>query len=249
MSWFTSMMSSGIGKKLLMALTGLFLISFLVIHMTGNLQLFQDDGGYAFNKYAKFMTTNPLIKTVSYLLYATILIHAVYAFILIAHNKSARPSGYQVSRKSENSSWASRNMGILGTIILIFIVIHLSNFWFPMKFGYMPYAKYELLENGDHTVTQLEPDQVTPAMKESPGIYKDLYASVSTAFEEWWLVALYLVAMIGLAFHLAHGFSSAFQTLGLRDSKYYPVIHKLGIAFAIVVPALFAAMPLYFLLT
>ena len=220
MSWLTNAMSSTLGRKLLMAATGLFLIIFLLVHLIGNLQLLSDDGGEAFNVYAKFMTTNPLIKTTSYLLYATFLIHILWAFMLIIQNRKARPVGYKVSGASSNSSWSSRNMGVLGSVILIFLVIHLANFWWKMKFGEMPMVEYE------------------------SGSYKDLYTVVAAAFQEPWLVALYVAAMIGLMFHLLHGFESAFQTLGLNHPKYNPAVKFIGRAFAIIVPAAFAAIPI-----
>ncbi|MCA6075341.1 succinate dehydrogenase cytochrome b subunit [Fulvivirga sedimenti] len=220
MSWLTNALSSTLGRKLLMAATGLFLITFLVVHLAGNLQLLSDDGGESFNVYAKFMTTNTFIKTTSYLLYATFLIHIIWAILLSVNNRSARPVGYKVSAASTNSTWSSRNMGFLGTIVFIFLVIHLANFWWKMKFGEMPMVEYDGAE------------------------YKDLYTVVSTAFGELWLVILYVVAMIGLMFHLFHGFQSAFQTLGLNHPKYNPAIKIIGSIIAIVIPALFASIPI-----
>ncbi|MBL6445300.1 succinate dehydrogenase cytochrome b subunit [Fulvivirga sp. 29W222] len=218
MSWFTKAMSSTLGKKLLMALTGLFLVIFLVVHLSGNLQLLLNDEGRAFNVYAKFMTTNPLIKTTSFILYATFIIHIVWAIMLTVNNKKSRPVGY-AKVSGSNSTWSSRNMGILGTIIFIFLVIHLKNFWYVMHWGPVEMVKYDGVE------------------------YKDLYATVDVAFSQLWYVVLYVVAMLGLMFHLFHGFASAFQTLGLNHVKYNPVIKFVGAAFAIIVPAMFAAIP------
>ncbi len=218
MSWFTNALSSTLGRKLVMAATGLFLIIFLLVHLTGNLQLLKDDGGEAFNVYAQFMTSNPLIKTTSYLLYATFLVHIIWAVILSVYNRKARPVGYAHNKAS--STWSSRNMGILGTIVLIFLIIHLKNFWYEMHWGGIPTVAYE----GES--------------------YKDLYAVVDKAFAEWWIVALYVVSMIGLMFHLYHGFQSAFQTLGLNHPKYNALIKGVGTAFAVIVPALFAAIPI-----
>src|SRR5687768_2745252 len=108
MSWFKETLSSSIGRKVLMSLTGLFLCSFLVIHAAGNLQLFKGDDGQAFNEYTKFMTSSILIKTISYLLYISILLHVIDGFLLIARNKKARPVGYEMWKASDNSMWASR---------------------------------------------------------------------------------------------------------------------------------------------
>lgn len=202
-----------------MSLTGLFLISFLVIHLIGNLQLLHHDGGRAFNLYAGFMTTNPLIKTVSYLLYTSILVHALWGLMLTIKNRRSRGvQGYVVVKNS--SPWTSRNMGILGTFIFIFIVIHMRDFWAVMHWGGLPKVNYEGKE------------------------VKDLYTLVATAFTQGWYVALYTISMMLLAFHLWHGFASAFQTLGLNHVKYNPVIRFVGRAFAIIVPALFALIPI-----
>jgi succinate dehydrogenase / fumarate reductase cytochrome b subunit len=221
MSWLAKTLSSTLGRKLLMSLTGIFLILFLAVHLAGNLQLLKDDGGMAFNIYAKFMTTNPLIKTTSYLLYATFVAHIVISLFLTIYNRKSRGRGYAVNGNSNQVSWSSKNMGLLGTIIFIFLVIHLRNFWYEMHWGGIATAEYE----GE--------------------IYKDLYTVVSVAFDELWYVILYTVSMIGLAFHLFHGFQSAFQTLGINHKKYTPAIKFVGVAFSLAVPGLFALIPIY----
>lgn len=218
MNWFLRIFSSSLGKKLIMALTGLFLITFLVVHLIGNLQLLKDDGGEAFNLYAAFMTSNPIIKIISYTLYTSIVIHVAWAIILSLGNNKARGQKYVVVKNS--SPWTSRNMGILGTLVLIFLVIHLKDFWAQMHWGGISKVTY-----GDHEV-------------------KDLYTLVAIWFEKGWYVALYTFSMAILAFHLWHGFASVFQTLGLNHVKYNPVIRFVGRAFAIIVPALFALIPL-----
>lgn len=225
MSWVTKTLSSTLGRKLIMALTGLFLILFLTGHVSGNLLLFKGDGGEAFNIYAKFMTTNPAVKLLSYLTYISVIAHVIYSIVLTKKNKSARPVGYSESKASTNSTWSSRNMGVLGTIILIFLVVHLQGFWAQMHWGELPMVTYEGEE------------------------YKNLYLIVSEAFKQEWLVALYVISMGFLGFHLSHGFSSAFQTLGLNHKKYTPAIKTLGLLYCIVVPVLFASMPLYIYFT
>ena len=222
MNWLSQTLTSSLGKKLIMALTGLFLILFLTGHLLGNLQLLKDDGGQAFNEYAKFMTTTPVIKILSYLTYICIILHVIYSLILTIHNRKARPIKYAVSHQSENSVWTSRNMGILGTIVLLFLVIHLRSFWYEMHYGSIPTIEYE-----------------------GGGQIKNLYQIVVEAFSQLWYVILYVVSMAALAFHLSHGFQSAFQTLGLRHQKYTPIIKSAGLLFAILVPALFALQPVY----
>ena len=123
----SALLKSSIGKKYWMALTGLFLCVFLVGHLVGNLQLIFGDAS-AFNEYALFMTTNPAVKILSYLTYLSILFHAIDGIILTVQNKKARPIGYAKNNASANSTWQSRNMAVLGTLILIFIATHMTNF-------------------------------------------------------------------------------------------------------------------------
>ena len=225
MSWLTQTLSSTIGKKLLMALTGLFLILFLVVHLAGNLQLLFPDGGEAFNLYAHKMGHNPLIRVVSILNFSFIFLHALYALLISRKNSEARPVKYHVSRAKENSVWSSRNMGILGTLILVFILIHLKGFWYEAKFGSIG----TVIIDGEE--------------------YKNVYAVVADAYSNILYVIFYVASMVAIAFHLSHGFQSAFQTLGLNHKKYTPLIHKLGAGFSIIVPLLFAVIPIYMYVT
>ncbi len=236
-----------------MCLTGLFLCTFLVVHLSGNFQLFNNDGGKAFNDYANFMTTFPPIKIVSYLLYASIIIHAIWALILTIHNKKARPVGYGENRRNQNSAWNSRNMGILGTILLIFIAVHMQNFWWRYHNGAVPYIEYKTdLRTGETTSREIFSDEYREYVKyvdnDTEVIRtKNLYRQVDFTFQQWWSVAFYVIAMGALAFHLIHGFQSAFQTLGWNHSRYFPLIKFLGVwVFGVLIPIGFAAMPLYF---
>lgn len=253
MSNFSKAFSSTLGRKLIMSLTGLFLCSFLIIHLIGNFQLFKNDAGLAFNQYAHFMTHFTPIKVVSYLLYTSIIVHTVWAIVITQKNKSARPQGYAIKPK-DGSIWSSRNMGILGTIIFVFIVVHMSNFWFKYHQGYTPYIEYRTdLSSGatmSRELSKSEFIEYVSYVDNGVEITKseDLYLEVATAFQQWWLVAFYVIAMIALAFHLIHGFQSAFQTLGWNHSKYKPLINFLGVwVFGVLIPLGFAAMPLYFL--
>lgn len=229
MSKSKPVLTSSLGKKLIMSLTGLFLCTFLIVHLIGNLQLFKDDAGYAFNKYAYFMTHFTPIKVVSYLLYLSIIVHAVYALILTMKNKAARPIGYNQYDGKANSAWNSRNMGILGTVLLIFIVTHMQNFWFQYKFGTTPYVEYRTeVATGNQEVLKLDdmPSDYVGYTEYQDGAYeviksKDLYRQVEVTFKNPLLVGLYILGMAALAFHLIHGFQSAFQTIGFnhRDRK------------------------------
>lgn len=226
-SWFFSFFTSSIGKKLIMSLTGLFLIIFLVIHLAGNIQLLYDDNGRAFNLYAKFMTTNPVIKTISFGLYFFILLHAIQGWMLWRNNRAARGSQrYAVlkTRGSWNTAGLAKNMGWLGTIVFIFLVIHLYQFWFKMKFGFL-----------------------------EPEIYDDvevinLFTPVKAAFTDLGFVIFYVVSMLIVALHLWHGFQSSFQTLGWNHPKYMPIIKFAGKAYSVLIPLGFAIIPIVFYL-
>jgi len=254
---FTKTFSSSLGKKIIMSLTGLFMCVFLVVHLVGNFQLFKNDAGQSFNAYSYFMTHFTPIKVISYLLYLSIILHAVYALILTASNKKARSVGYAQYNGKSNSPWSSRNMGILGTVLLVFIVIHMNTFWAQYHWGGLPFIKYETnLQNpADVTITELpftgtemqHVDYVDAQHGTQILIAKDLYKVVVDVFHQWWYVLLYVISMAALGFHLIHGFRSAFKTIGWDNNKYVPIIRFLSIwIFGVFIPLAFAAMPVYF---
>ncbi|EEI90031.1 succinate dehydrogenase cytochrome B subunit, b558 family [Sphingobacterium spiritivorum ATCC 33300] len=212
-------MLSTLSKKIVMCLTGLFLCFFLIIHFLGNLQLFlpAEQAREQFNWYSHFLSGNALIKIVSYVLYASILLHMLDALVITIRNRKSGGS-YRQDKRGRASKWYSRNMGILGTIILIFFVIHFQNFWYVYKFGTLP-----LDDNG----------------------HKDLYLLVVTTFKEWWYVLIYVVAMIALCYHLIHGVYSSIRTLGLFHPKYIKWLKIAGIAYSVIICAGFALMPVY----
>jgi succinate dehydrogenase / fumarate reductase cytochrome b subunit len=216
----TALLGSSLAKKYWMALTGLFLVIFLFAHLAGNLQLLDmsPEGQLKFNAYARFMTTFPLVKVVSYLLYFSILFHAFDGFLLAIQNRKARPVKYAYEKPGANSAWYARQMALLGTLILVFLVIHMRSFWFEMHWG-----NIGVDANGN----------------------KDLYTVVAAAFSQSWYVALYVVMMAVLAFHLLHGFQSAFQSLGLNHPRYTPLVKNIGVFIAVVVPVFFALIPVW----
>jgi len=223
-TWFVRFITSSIGKKVVMALTGLFLISFLIVHLIGNLQLLSGAGGQAFNEYAYFMTHNPVIKFTSYGLYAFILIHAIQGIALWLKNKSARGSqGYAVKvNRTAGASKASVRMGALGTIILLFILLHMYQFWLQMKLGNTEMIAYA----GGEPI-------------------KDLYSLVMGVYQNPVFVVIYVLSMVVIGLHLFHGFESAFQTLGLSHKKWTPIIKFVGRAYSILVPLGFAIIPIW----
>ena len=143
----SAILKSSIAKKYWMALTGLFLCTFLIGHLLGNLQILYADA-HQFNSYALFMTSNPAVKALSYITYLSILFHAIDGAILAYQNAKARPVGYVKNNPSKNSMWSSRNMGVLGTLILVFIVTHMMSFWAVMHFdSKMPLEKMSVQVN------------------------------------------------------------------------------------------------------
>jgi succinate dehydrogenase / fumarate reductase, cytochrome b subunit len=222
MSWITKFFASSIGQKTIMALTGIFLMLFLVVHLLGNLQLLKDDGGEAFNTYAFFMTHNPIIKTVSYSLYAFILWHAIQGLWLWNKNRAARGNTRYAVNHTRGSENAARSMAWLGTVILIFILLHLWQFWLKMKMGVLPPVDVAAY---DHPVM-------------------DLYKPVAEAFANPFYVLFYVICMAVIGMHLWHGFWSSFQTLGLNHRRYTPLIKGVGYAYSIGVPFGFALIPI-----
>lgn len=270
-----------------MALTGLFLCTFLIGHLLGNLQLLQggEEGKRAFNEYAAFMAHNPFIKVLSYLTYFSILFHAIDGIALAVQNKKARPVKYAHTRPNENSSPIARNMAILGTLILVFICWHMASFWYKAKISSdaLPLHRVEISDpmnpahkeyvylttTGNYIPVESEGIEIRNKteiynkevnLKIADG-YKDLHSLTVSFFGQdrtsagfpanpnaLVMVILYVVSMAVLAFHLWHGFASAFQSLGLRHKKYTPAIHFIGKVFSIVVPVLFALIPVYLFL-
>lgn len=200
-----------------MALTGIFLILFLVFHLTINLLVFANDGGLSFNSAAEFLGHNIVPRILEWGLMLGFAIHIYQAYTLTRANQKSRPEGYAYSGNLDNSTWYSRSMGILGTIILIFLIVHFGNFWVKTRFTeVLPIDK-----NGNDNLSGL----------------------MFQTFSLWWIVLLYDLAMISLAYHLLHGFSSAFQTIGWNHKTYTPIIKGIGLVFSILVPLLFASIP------
>lgn len=211
--------TSSIGKKLTMGLTGLFLISFLVIHCTINSMIFFNDGGETFNTYAHFMSHNYIIRFIELGLFAGLLAHIIQGLLLMKQNNAARPVRYAVNAVGANSKWYSRSMGLLGTLLLFFLILHISKFFVNTKVA---------LYSGD------QPHNTYEEMKEY--------------FQQLWVVIAYIAGVISLFWHLLHGFPSAFQTLGINHKRYTPIIQMAGTVFTIIICTLFALMPLAFYL-
>jgi succinate dehydrogenase / fumarate reductase, cytochrome b subunit len=227
MKW-SEFFTSSVGKKLVMALSGLFLISFLVVHVGINACVFNDlpifdptDDGRMFNKAAHFMGSTVVIRIMEIGLFIFFFIHIIQGYVLEVQNRSRRKVGYAVSMGTKGTTWYRKSMGLLGTLLLFFLIIHIAHFWVPSR------------------VTQdLNPVQYGDMEAH------DLFRRMVDVFQNPWVVLVYVLACISLAWHLLHGFQSAFRTLGLSNHRYIGSIEAIGLGFSILVPLLFALMPI-----
>jgi len=220
MKW-SEFFTSSVGKKFVMGLTGIFLISFLVVHVGVNACIWAMDGGKMFNMAAHFMGSTVVIRILEIGLFIGFFIHIIQGLVLTFQNRKKRSIGYQVPMNNRGSKWYSRSMGLLGTIILIFLLIHWKQFWIPSRFMDIGTVTYD---NGSEV--------------------HDLYALMKETFTAGWVVIVYVLACISLAYHLLHGFQSAFRSLGLHNNRYLHLINAIGIGFSIIVPLAFAMMPI-----
>jgi len=214
-----------------MGLTGLFLISFLVIHVGVNACIFKDlsmidpaDDGDMFNRAADFMGSMVLIRIMEVVLFLGFFIHIIQGLLLEFQNRSKRAQGYAVQMGNKGSKWYSRSMGLLGTLLLIFLILHWWHFWIPSRF----------------THAGLE----DPYVMSNQRVGHNMFNLMKVTFSEWWVVIVYILGCISLAYHLLHGFQSAFRTLGLSNTRYIKLVNAAGFAYSIIVPLIFALMPL-----
>ncbi|MCV6631631.1 MAG: succinate dehydrogenase cytochrome b subunit [Flavobacteriaceae bacterium] len=209
-------------RKTVIALTGLFLCVFLIVHLSANciLLLPEDIAKEMYNSYSTTLRENLLIKVVAYVLYVSIILHAVYALLITVANRKAKPEKYVINNAKENSTWASKNMGILGSLILIFIIIHLANFWARIKLGIGEEVGLDTKGN------------------------KNVYEVTYTLFQNIYFVLFYTIMAIPLAFHLHHGLKSGFKTLGFYHQKGLKVIAKVSLIFALIMGIGFGIIPL-----
>lgn len=220
--------TSSVGKKLVMAFTGITLILFLIVHVGLNACIWANDNGEMFNKAAHFMGETVVPRILEIGLFLGFFLHIIQGYILTVQNKNKRNIGYAINYGNKGSKWYSRSMGILGTLILLFLVMHIYHFWTPSRLG------------GIASIHEL--NTVLYSGKE----YHNLYGEMKEVFQLWWIDILYIIGCISLAYHLAHGFQSAFKTLGVYNKKYQIMVRCIGYAFAIIVPLAFIMMPISF---
>lgn len=217
MGSLSKFINSSIGKKLTMAVTGSFLLIFLIVHLIGNITLFF--GPSAFNGYVSALdVVKPLIRVIEIVLLAAFILHIFNGVRLWIENKKASGVKYKVNGSSENSDVYSRTMFLSGSIVFIFLVSHLGTFFWRFNVS-------------------------DPMGLANHHQYFDI---VVYFFGIWWYVLLYIIAMILLGLHLNHGFQSAFQTFGWNNKKYFPLVEKIGTLYAIIMAVGFASMPIYF---
>ncbi len=209
-------------RKIILALTGLFLCLFLIVHLSANciLLLPTDMARDLYNSYSTFLRESPFIKVVAYALYLSIILHVVYALLITIRNRRAKPDKYAMNHFKANSTWTSQNMGWLGVLILIFIAIHLANFWARIKLG----------------------------MGEAVGVdangNKDIYEVTYSLFQNGYYVVFYTVLMVPLGLHLHHGLKSGFKTLGFYHNSGLQVLAKVSLIYAAVISIGFGIIPL-----
>ena len=214
------MFTSSVGKKLVMAFTGIFLILFLIVHVALNACIWAMDGGEMFNKGAHFMGANVVPRILEIGLFVGFILHIVQGLMLTFDNQKARSVKYAVDYGNKGSKWYSRSMALLGTIIMLFLIIHLSHFWFP---------------NRSHQGFLL-------------GEEINLFDTMKEVFSNIYVVIVYVISCISLGYHLAHGFQSAFKTIGVTNKRYHLMLSTLGYGFSIIVSLAFAMMPISFYL-
>lgn len=201
-----------------MGLTGFFLIVYLVVHASINALIFYDDQGATFNAVAHFMAQNYFVRFLEIGLFAVFILHIIQGLLLWQQNRAARKIKYDVQKYPREIKWYSRYMGWLGTFILLFLVMHLYHFWAS--------PKNELYFGG-------------------PEI--DLYQQMKVIFTNPVWFTLYMIGLASLLFHLLQGFQSAFQTFGINNRRWIPIVRGIGVFYSIAICILFASMPIAFM--
>jgi len=210
--------STSVGRKVLMALSGFFLLVFLLQHFIIN--LFSVLNPVTFNEISHFMGTNSIIQYLMQpLLLFGVLFHLIMGMYLDFKNRSARPIKYAMDKPSENSNWMSRNMIITGIMVMLFLGIHFYDFWIP----------------------EIK-DKFIAGEWNNPTKY---FPHLQNKFQDVTRVSIYCSAFVFLSLHLMHGFQSAFQSAGFNHNKYTPIIKKLGMIYAILIPAGFIFIALF----
>ncbi len=213
-------LNSSIGKKLLIGLAGLFLCTFLVVHLSVNLLLLLNDGGATFSSAAHFMTTNIIIRVMEIVLFTGFILHILYGTLIQIQNWIARPIRYAKVNHSQ-TSFFSKYMIHTGAIVLVFLVLHFMNFYF-VKIGIV-------------------------AIPEGAKDRHDFYTMAINLFKNPYYSWIYVAFILFLGFHLHHALQSAFQTIGWNHPKYTPIVKFIGLIYSVIITAGFITIPMYIL--
>lgn len=213
MSPLKGFFNSSVARKFWMAITGIFLVTFLVVHLTVNLFLFISPE--LFNEASHFMATNPLIQVMQFVLAAGFIVHIAMGVKLTLQNKSARPIGYAYENAGASSSWASRNMIYTGGLVMVFLVLHMRHFFYEIKF--------------------------------TDNVHDD-YILVTSLFSIWYYALFYVLAFVGLGIHLNHGFQSAFQSVGWKNSKWKGLMQTVATLYSLFIVLGFSSIAIWFFL-
>ncbi|RYF86642.1 MAG: succinate dehydrogenase cytochrome b subunit [Chitinophagaceae bacterium] len=229
MKW-SHFFTSAVGRKIVMALTGIFLITFLLVHVGLNACIFADltwlnpeDNGEMFNKAAHFMGSTIVTRILEAVLFIGFIIHIIQGYVVEAKNRARRGQGYKIALGSRGSTWMSRSMAILGTLIFMFLVLHISKFWWSSRVT--------------HDLSEVTYNSGTVKIH-------DLYLRMYEVFQSPVIVIVYVLSVLFLGFHLWHGFHSAFRSMGVHNKKYLSLLKGLGYGFTVIVCLLFALMPI-----
>lgn len=227
MTW-QQVFTSSVGKKLVMGFTGIFLVLFLIVHVGLNATIWAGDGGEMFNKAAHFMGGTIITRIMEIGLFVGFFLHILQGYLLTAQNRSKRSVGYAIDYGNKGSKWYSRSMAILGTLLLLFLIMHIYHFWTPSRLG------------GFFSIHELA------IVNYGPTEYHNLFGEMDLVFANPLIVVLYVLACGSLGYHLAHGFQSAFKTIGVHNKRYQIMLQGLGYGFSLIVPIAFAMMPISF---
>jgi succinate dehydrogenase / fumarate reductase cytochrome b subunit len=226
MKW-SHFFTSAVGRKIVMALTGIFLITFLIVHVGLNACVFADwvdttDNGEMFNKAAHFMGSTIVTRILEIVLFLGFILHIIQGYVVEAQNRARRGQGYNIALGSRGSTWMSRSMALLGTLIFLYLIMHVAQFWVPSR---ITKTLEEVSYDGGRTQIH------------------NLFLKMYEVFQSPLVVVLYLVGVAALGFHLLHGFHSAFRSIGVHNKKYLNLLKGLGYGFTVIVCIMFALMP------
>lgn len=222
--WLTN---SSLGRKVVMSVTGLFLLLFVTFHVLMNAVALISPRGY--NLVCEFLGANWYALIATVILAAGFVFHIIYAFWLTMQNRKARGNDrYAVTTRPKSVEWASQNMLVLGIIVVAFLIVHLAQFW----------AKMQLVEVMHQVGCETEAVAMAYA---ADGMHH-----IQNAFGQLWTLPVYVIGLIALWFHMTHGFWSAFQSLGVSNNKWIPRFRTLGNWWSTIVVALFIIQAIVF---